>query len=477
MKVKKIDLSIERSIIIYMITSSQFLREIAQAVKPDQFESFYAQTVSSWILEYWEQFKEPPGKHIQDIYAQKQRSIRDEDQLETISDFLRSISQEYEKTERVNIEYLLEQSISYLKIRSLKITQEKLEKAILDKDHVKGEQVLANYRRVGTVRGKGVALLTDAGPVSDAFILEDDLMFKFSGALGEVIGYFTRGDLVSYLAAAKKGKSWWQWYTIQQAAARGYKSVIFNLEIVENQYIRRAWQSMVGAPKRSGVIKIPYFEEIENEKKTSSQNLMWTVRLRSENREQVNAGLIKKQQKSLKRQFRSGDIRIITLPANSATIGDLEAHLDNLLYYDNFIPDAIGVDSADLIVPEKKYGVEKRHQLNGIWTNLRRIAQERKALLVTASHAGRKAFKKDADETDIVEDISKIGHVGKMISLNQSPEDRRRRIIRVKSLAERDEFCSVDTALVLQCLDIGKVCMDSRLAKDVDVEYEEDADE
>ena len=475
MKVEKVDLSIERTIIIHMITSSKFLREIISAIHPNQFESFYAQIISEWILEYWGIYKESPGKHIRDIYAQKQKLIRNEDQLEMVSKFLLSISKEYEKMEALNVDFVLQTSVIYLKNRSLSLLQANLERAILEKNHVKGEQLIASYKRVDTTRYKGVSLLLDSSKIMDAFVEGDDTMFKFSGALGEVVGSFCRGDLVSFLGAAKRGKSWWLLYTALQAAARGFKVVFFNLEMIENQLLRRAWQALTRVPRYSKSIKIPYFESIRDDD-YEGKGPYYTVKLRTEEKEAVDPALIKEQQKKIKKQFRSGDIRIIPLPSNSASVSDLENHLDNLYHYENFIADMVIVDYADLLMPDKQYGMERRHQLNGIWTDLRKIGQSRYVSVVTASQAGRMAFKKDAEETDIAEDIRKITHVGKMISINQTLEDRRNRVVRIKQVVERDEFCSVETALVLQCLDLGQVCLDSRFAKDVDNDYDGDED-
>jgi hypothetical protein len=97
------------------------------------------------------------------------------------------------------------------------------------------------------------------------------------------------------------------------------------------------------------------------------------------------------------------------------------------------------------------------------------MAQERNALVVTASQASRAAFSNDAEVKDIAEDIRKVAHVSKLISLNQTKEERDVGVVRVHQLIERDDRLGSVPVVVLQCLDIGQVCLDSKLQFEVDL--------
>ena len=470
MKVKEIDESVERQIVTYAITSTKFLREIRPALIPAYMRSGYAKIVIKWVVEYFEEYKEAPGKHIQDLYKKNLHTIRDEEETELVSEFLLRLSKDYEAEEvgtgRENVEFLVRTAISYLKLRALEDLKDHLEASILEHDPVKGEQCVTNFRRVETPRDKGVSLLDDTTTVTTAFIEEEDTLFHFPGVLGEQVGSFVRGDLVAYMAASKRGKSWWEWYTGQTALYHGFRVAFFNLEMTRNQQIRRSWMSLVSQPRRRREyqelrdVSIPSFYR-------EGENGVWMVKAEKKDVRTIDPSEVGEKQKAFRRQFRSGSVRVFSLPAYSATVLDIQAHLDNLIYYDNFIPDVIVVDYADLIAPAGQYRGEYRHQLDEIWKSLRRIAQERNALVVTATQAGRAAFVEDADEKDIAEDIRKIAHVAKLIVINQKRSEKDIGVCRVQQLVERDDHWGGQTVLVLQCLDLGQVCLASKLKKDV----------
>lgn len=470
MKSKEVDASIERQIIMYSIVSTRFLRDISIVLKPEYMESSYARIVLKWVLEYYNEYREAPKKHIQELYQKNSFQISDEEDTELIAEFLLRLSNEYKdgeiSEEKENIDFIIKNAIIYLKLQSVKRLKDSLEVCLLNKDAVKAEQAIANFRRLETPRDKGVSMFEDTVEVTTAFLEEEDTLFKFPGVLGDEIGTFSRGDLIAYLAAAKRGKSWWEWYTAQMATYHGFRAVFFNLEMTKNQVVRRAWTSLTGMPRRKSenqvkrTIEVPYFTR-------EGEEGPWSIEVKEKEYPTIDLSKVAAKQKAFRRQFRSGNIRVFSFPAYSATVNDIKAHLDNLYYYDEFAPDVIVIDYADLIVPSSNYRGEYRQQLDEIWKSLRRIAQERNALVVTASQAGRAAFDADAAEKDIAEDIRKIAHVSKLISINQTKAERDLGVVRIQQLVERDDKIGGRKVVVLQCLDLGQVCLDSRLQKDV----------
>jgi len=464
MKRKRIDLFQERQIITYMIINSDFLRRIVPVVKPKYFESIYGRLVSEWVIEYFNEFKEAPEKHIQDIYNRKSKFIREEEEVEIVKEFLLQLSKDWEKQKKIqNIDFVIKNSIHFLKIRSIFLLKNKLESALLDSDPLGAESEIANFSRVESSATEGISILKDDRKICAAFLSEEEYMFSFPGVLGEIIGPFMRGDLAAFLAFAKRGKTWWQWYVGQLAMYFGFKVVFFTLEMTENQIIRRGWISLTAQSRKSMELNIPYFSKIDEEDEKSK----WEVLFKKEKKEGVDLPNIKKLQQHFRKQFRSGGIKIIPLLAYSATVEDIEAHLDNMYYYEEYIPDVVIIDYADIIAPSKSWN-EYRHQIDDIWKKLRRIAQERNILMVTASQAGRRASKKDATEETIVEDIRKIAHTSKMVSINSDLEDQKLSACRIAQLAERDGRRNYRQALVLQCLSIGRPYLDSRYNDEVE---------
>lgn len=467
MKAERIEMNQERDLLMRMVTSTEFLRAILPVVKTDYFKSSYARLVAGWVLEYWDQYKTAPGPNIQTIYQRKINELGDDEETQDVLEtFLVRLSKDYVKgPEQLNIPFLVGEAESYLKLRSLEELRDRLDVAIVEKNLLEGEQLIANFKRVETSGTQGTSILKDAARVAAAFLEEDEVLFKLPGAVGEVLGNFSRQDLVAFLAASKRGKSWWAMYCAQIAMNYGWKVVYFNLEMADNQPIRRFWHMLMGQPRKTQEVTIPYFTESDN---SSNDKPRWTIETKVETREGLDLSQIKTVQKNLRKRSRAGNIRIYSVPAYSATIEDLNAMLDNLTYFDEYIPDVIVVDQADLVAPSKLFKGEYRHMLDDIWKKLRRMAQERNALVITPTQAGRPAFKGDAGEADIAEDIRKITHVAKMVAINQSKKDRQKGVVRLQMLAERDGKMTSEQVVCLQSLDIGRVHLDSRMISSVD---------
>lgn len=458
MEREKIDLSQERTIITLMIANTEFLNLLAPVTKPKYFKSKYAKTISEWVLEYWEEYKEAPEKNIQEIYKRKYKYIKEEEDTETIMLFLDKLSKDWEKQkEIINIDFIVKNSIHYLKIRSLELLSEEIEQAVLMDDPAQGEQLISDYSRIEKYGIKGIRLLRDAEIIKEAFTNESEVVFKFPGIVGDICGEFQRGDLVSFLASQKKGKSWWQWTLSYLAMHTQMKVVFFSLEMTERQVLRRGWQSLVGLPRKNMEVTIPYFIDLENEK--------YKVKTRTENMKGVDVSIIEKEQKKFRFYCRGGDVLIKVMPSNSMTVEMIEIELDNIMYYDNFIPDIVVIDYADILLPSIKG--EHRHQIDNMWKKLRGLAQERDILVVTASQATRKAIKEDAEKEHLAEDIRKLGHVAKLIAINQSEIDQNNHGVRIKKLAERDGYCDSKQAFVLYCYEIGRPLIDSKYSGDV----------
>jgi len=138
--------------------------------------------------------------------------------------------------------------------------------------------------------------------------------------------------------------------------------------------------------------------------------------------------------------------------------------LDNLEHYDDFVPDVIITDYADITRSENRG--EKRHQIDEIWLGHRFISQERNCLVLTASHSNKATFDRDIRQGDLSEDYRKLNHVTWAGALNQNEEENEQGIMRLSVLADRyQRFNGMNEAKVLQCLDIGQVCLDSRVVR------------
>lgn len=458
----KIDTTEERRILTNMILSTAFLSQVKDIANAKLFKSSYSQIVVGWVLEFFNQMQEAPGKNIEDIYIKNKHKIEGEEDTELIAEYLTRLSQDYDSFKINNVNYSVKNAIIFFKLRSVEYLAKQLTDAILNKDAVRAEKLVAEYKRVDKIKGAGINFLENEEAIKNAFTSNYDFLFQFPGELGKCIGMFDRSDFVAFMGAPKKGKTWWLIYTAVRSVLMGWNTVFISLEMTENPLLKRFWQCFTGEPIHPEKIDIPTFIDGEEEEEFIVENTPVS-------KKGINPDLISKHLSKYRQATRGGGLRILTFPSFEATVSDVEDALGNLEYYEGFVPDTIIIDYADILRPENGR-MEVRHQLDIIWKQLRGMGQKREAMMVTATQTGRKGIDNDAGASDLAEDIRKLAHVTKLIVLNQNEKEKIGGILRVKSVAQREGVPYNSEAVVLECRKIGRPFLNSKNIKNVNLD-------
>lgn len=121
-----------------------------------------------------------------------------------------------------------------------------------------------------------------------------------------------------------------------------------------------------------------------------------------------------------------GEFIVQSFPIRTLTVSALKRVLKK--YASRGIDfDMIVVDYGDILKPEMEYA-DKRHGLAQIFQDLRAMATEFNAAVLTATQTNREGTKKAArnvtDGTDAAEDYEKVRTADVLITINASPEDR-----------------------------------------------------
>jgi len=493
------DTEIELKIITALIVSTKFCKDVFPILDQAYFQISYGKRIITWIKDYYKTYGTSPGKHIQDIFK-AERSDIDKAEADVIETFLTNLSKNYEETEKFNVEYVLDSSLEYLNKRALRAVSENI-KTLLDAGKVdKAEEQMQSYRKVAKVTSSWVNPFSPK-IVRKIFDEEGDHLVKFPGKLGELVGDFDRGWFVSFLAPFKRGKTWWLQELAIQALLSRWKVVFISLEMGYKRVIRRMYKEITGKGDTSGSFIFPCFDCFSNQNGScTSRNRVGSVPLfDSEGKSPpFKAGmkykpctycrgkipelyksatwfeLYSKRRASVRGTIKTlegfktmyGDnLRVISYPRFSANTGDIKRDLDLLEYTDNFIPDVIVIDYADILAPEDSRLVERRDRIDDTWKTLGGMTEERHCLLATASQSTRgSADKKNVRSTDVAEDIRKMAHVDVMIPLSQTAEEKRRGVMRIGLAAHRDkDFDESKQVVVLQQLSLGQPNLDSEL--------------
>lgn len=225
---------------------------------------------------------------------------------------------------------------------------------------------------------------------------------------------------------------------------------------------------MTSSPRYTQEVTIPYFKPcFADDTKLPEDEKHWEVYHKKAMKEAVDLDDVKEFQKRAKMYYRGGDVRYLTYPAYSASVEDIIMQLDNLMYYEHFTPSVLVIDYADIMRPSANTK-EYRHQLDDIWKKLRALAQSRNILVCTASQGNRSSISGEVTSESIAEDMRKLAHVSLLCALNKNKEDRAKSQIRIKALVQRDGEASMDEAVVLQCLSMGRFHLDSKPGRQVE---------
>lgn len=497
---RRIDTGVEQKILTAVITSTRFCRGIFPILDEAYFQDAHIVRVVKWVKEYFRQYGKAPERHIQDIFKIKKSEIKEEE-AELIKVFLEQLSEKYEVLEDFNVEYVLDEATDYLNMRALRVHSDNV-KFLLDEGKVDlAEDEFQSYRKVAK---EVSAWVNPFSPkvVRDVFDEEGVHLVKFGGALGELLGEFDRGWFVAIMSPFKRGKSWWVQEVAINALLSRHKVAFISLEMGINRVLRRLYSEMTSTGKRKDIYYFPCFDCVSNQDETCMSphregsgsildktgkprpfsttadygdykpctfcrgkpkyNYVPTTWFEPYKREKLAARNVVKTMKAWKGMY--GDrIRVKSYPRFSANISDIKRDLDSLEYLEDFVPDVIIIDYADILAPEDVGTSDRRSRSDETWKTLGGLAEERHCLLVTATQSNRgSADKKNVMSTDVAEDIRKMAHVDVMISLNQTRAEKRQGRMRVGLAAHREEdFEEGIHATVLQQLFVGQPFLDS----------------
>jgi hypothetical protein len=453
----------ELRIVTGLIVNSDFTKQIEPIFKREYLSLPYTKIVSEWALEYYRKYDKSPVKDIVSIFESKKSEIRDNSQIELIESFLVNLNRKYEETESYNVQYEVDKAIKFFKFQSLDILTDKIKAAKISGDVNLAENLISNFKRIEKGTGTATSVWCDIEEAIKAVRNENDrnIVLKFPGALGRLIRPLYTEDFIAFIAPPKRGKSFWL-VELSILASLNHKNVLFiTLEMPARQLRTRIFQRVTGMvvsknadDSEESEVDIPFFD--------TNFDVNKKILFKRERRQNLSTKSVVKKMSEINSFIRTDNFRIIEAPSGSLSGGDVERILDNLEHYDNFIPDLIVWDYADITRSEAKG--DHRNQINDKWEYIRRIGQDRNMMQATVSHTGRDSLARDVREGDVVEDIRKLSHLTLCIGVNQLSEDKKNGIQRLSVLDDRfEEFDSSKEAVVTQCLRMGAVYLDSRV--------------
>lgn len=459
MEIERDDLSSydqERTFLGQLITNTEILKKVYPVLDPVLMANEYSRILVRWIKDYYIETNRAPGKDIESIYIQNRSMIRDKDIRKNVSTMLKRLAKNWKAYNTSNPEYNAKVITEYFRMQSLTKLSENIQNSVDLGDLSEAEATIAGYNRIEVIGSQAVDLFKDTALISDAFNDHTEIVFRLPGKLGKALGPFSRGELTGIVAPTKGGKSWFKLFCAQRAVLSELKVLIFNFEITQKMYLRRAWQGHRGSPREGGIVQFPYLEGVQikyKDKIFSSPN--------------YSKRAVLKEQKTMKAMLNGGGIKIVTISRGKATLAKMEQELI-IQEKEGFIPDFIIVDYADILRSGRRFDREQKEE-NFVWEALAGMAVERNAHIMTSTQGNRKSF--DGQKYGI-EGLGgfydKLSHAGKIFGIVVGAEERARGLSRIQYWYERDGLGSFREVTVLTGFTIGRMYLDSIFTDEIE---------
>jgi replicative DNA helicase len=492
---KRIDTVSEQNLLTGLIVSDLFCRQLLPIIRPEFFQIEYSIPVVQWIKNHYSQYEKAPKGSIQEIFLAEKRNINYE-LSEGIEIFLKNLSEKFEKQESFNEEYLLDQSVKYVKQRALLYHADLVRALAEEGKEEEAELEIVNYKKVSKQTSDWVNPF-DEKVIEEFFLRQDEYLLKLPGIMGELFGGLKRTWLTGIMAPPKVGKTFFLVDTAVAALSNRLKTAFFTLEMQDYEVASRTYKRITALTEEKGDIFIPTFDCVRNQNDSCnrpdrvchigllqpngdpplqgeepegylpcvicrlSRDFIAAVWYRKETKQKITMTRVKKKAKGMATMYGKDMFRVLSYPIGTANLGDIKNDLEVLEYSEDFIPDVVIVDYADILKPENT-SLVGREAINETWKGLKSLAQDRHCLVVTATQANRESIgKKNVRQTHVSEDIRKLAHVDIFGVLNQTAKEKRKGVIRIGIIARRHgESDEGVQALAIQSLQIGQPFLD-----------------
>jgi len=490
---------LEEQILLSMIVSTEFCHNINTTFNLDYLQISNHQIIAKWAMDYYYEYKEAVGKKIIGIYRINQKDF-DSKKSEMLFHTLNKLGFEFYDAENFNVDLMVKEAGKYFKKRNLEIAVEKMQGFLSFNAIDKAEAVRYEVAPPIEVEERGLYTLSNDALEEIAYREQySHETFSYTGYFSNIIGDIQRGQFIAFLGGPKTGKTWVLIETACQALIRGLKVMFVSMEMPRHKINDRIYQRMGSliVPStflQERVYEFPVLDCVKNQMDTCYESYRLSrVGLLDQNNQKLTfenqpedyvpcdycrenipseykmttwferiqrPELDFKNRKKVIDSFNFLKRNLITIfyPRSSKTIQEITQKAEILQYKEKFIPDVFIVDYLDITK-----GITDRHDINKIWEYFDSYTTDKNLIGVTVSQAGRQTLHKtNIDLDDISEEWRKAAHVNKFIGIHQTLEEKKRKVLRLGLLANReDDFDKYHQALVLQNLSAGQVCLDS----------------
>jgi len=456
------------ALMLLCITDTRFLK-MARNVFPAEFATGRTQQAMLRVwYDYWDKFSTAPG----DDYEMELNSALNSRKL-TEQEYAQAIEYCTRLAETVDVsnpEAILDKLGEFALQRRWLAAGIAFVHKVRSADLEGGRSLIYEYLREGTstVLDSGVDIFSEESISNRAMrraFSKPNLMRLMIGPFDKAGIGLNRGWLVLGAAPEKYGKTWMGIHVAKVALLQGLR-VLFcshgdlSTDEMEDRFDQCFSGSFHWRKKPQRRYETKWFDS-DGELRIS------TVKVNSiEDIKVIKHGV------SVMSGF-GGKLRVKWWPMNACTIGMMDAYLDHLAVNEGFYPDVIINDYAEIM----KLSSQERSGVNLIYEDHKRMAGERKAVVMTFSQVNKKAYtKKWITMGDFAEDKRKAAHCDLAFALCITPEEERQKLARMVMFVDRHFGLRGYCAEMIQDYAIGQFCKSARKVKRIEEEKKDDSE-
>jgi len=464
MKREKVNSIVEEKIITGMITSKEFLSQIAPGLDVNLFSANHFRTIAGWCVKYFNRYQKAPAQEIETMYhSWVEKGKAKEEVVEAVHDVLEKLSEDYDDSTPSNIPYLLDEASEHLSLRKIEVLRDTLDISLLEKDCRSAETHVNSFRNIKLGANTGIDMFADTEALKTAFSEQQKPLFSVGdvGCQRFWQHALCRDNLIGILAPEKRGKTFWCCeFSIRALMARRKVAMFQVGDMSQNQILKRMAVRITGKPmfkNQCGYISVP--KRIIKQDNGRVRVKRKQIKAEHPVSEKASAEAIKKFQRRFGISNKHPSFMISCHPNSSVNVQDIFGILEKWEYENDFVPDVIIIDYADILAPEPNSGgYDSRDKINETWKALRRLSQEKHCLVIAPTQADAASYDLETiTAKNFSEDKRKLSHVTGMLGLNQNPEEKQAGIMRLNWVVLREAPFSTDKCLYVgQCLALAR---------------------
>jgi len=435
----KISFRILKAMLINQVVCSRISVQWDQGL----FSTPEENAIAEWCIRYYKRYSKVPGNDIRLAVEEiaRERGEKFAQVVERLVDALQREDFQCDSTD-----FLLDVAGKYF--NAVRYRRE-LERCL---DLVDGGEVdevrtrLVSLRPVELGMGSTIKVGENFEMWEEAFRADEERpLIIYPGVLGRFINQeMVRDSFVAFMAAAKRGKSFWLQDAAYRAVRLRRRVAFFEAgDMSRNQVLRRLGMRALRLPLQEGVYLYPVkYESPEKqpeyeERKFPAADVVTCFR-------------------SWRKIQGGRDLFRLQCYSNSSLSVMKIASILGEWAREGWVADVVIVDYADILQPYPGVS-DRRDQINENWKMLRRISQDYHCLVLTATQSDAGGYDtKLLRRSNFSEDRRKHDHVTAMLGLNSTVEEKRLGITRVNWLDRRDrDYVEDEQVYVAGCLGIG----------------------